>query len=53
MEEGLFWFIMFGLIILGFFIFMILLIVFGDYIKCKRCGRWHDMYNIKCIEVKS
>jgi len=45
MEEQLFWYLMLGLIILGFFIFMFLLIVFGDYVKCKRCGKWHDYYD--------
>ena len=48
MNEQLFWYLMFGLIILLFFIFIGLLITFGDYIKCKRCGKCHDMYDLKC-----
>jgi len=45
MEEAMFLYLMFGLIILGVFTFLFLLLIFGDYVKCKRCGKWHDYYD--------
>lgn len=38
MKEELFWFLMVGLIAIGFFLFLFLLLIFGDYVNSKSFG---------------
>mgnify|MGYP001601933094 CR=1 FL=1 len=51
MSEQYVIFLFLGGVILGGFIFLSLLLEFGDYIKCKECGKWHDMYDV-CFEKR-
>lgn len=52
MTENQLWFLILGIIIIVFFIIIGLIITFGDYVKCKECGKWHDMYDFECLSTQ-
>ena len=50
MEEGTYILILFGLCLIILQIIFLILINYEDYVICKRCGKWHDIYDVDCVE---